>query len=583
MERRLAAILAADVVGFSRLMGVDEASTLAALQAHRREVLDPEIAARGGRIVKVAGDGILSEFPSVVAAVECAVAIQQSMAERNLGVTRDHRIEFRMGVNVDEVIVDGEDIFGDGVNVAARLENFADPGSVTITGVVFEQVKNRMKVQFRDRGHQRFKNISDPVRVFQFQPSGSIPTREGPTRIPEALPLPEKPSIAVMPFADLGGGSEQNYFAEGLRLDIQAALVHASGLFLIAAATINRYRGSGVSADQAAHEMGVRYVLEGAAQRSGRRIRVNVDLMDVVARRVVWAERYDRVLDDEFGVRDEITAEVLKALDVKLASGEWSLVHSSLHKLEALDRFYRGLGHFYAGTKEDNATARVAFEDVVRLQPESPIGSAYLCFTHWRDAFMGWKVPKDRSLNEAASWAERAVALRGSNGLPEIVLASEHLLNRRHDDALGSCAKAAELRPNCPTAASYLAYVLHYCGRPAEAVAKIHDAIRITPVYPAWYMTLLAAAYRDAGDLELSIQSARRAIELNPRECDARLILCTDHSAAGERDHAETLAREIVALDPDFSLAEYADTQPYRDMEHLRNLLSSLRATGLPA
>lgn len=583
MERRLAAILAADVAGFSRLVGTDEAGALAVLQAHRRELVDLEIAGRGGRIVKTTGDGILVEFTSVVAAVECAVAIQRGMANRNRDIPEHQRMELRIGVNLDEIIVDGDDILGDGVNITARLESFAEPGTICISGAVFDQVRSRLRYCFEDLGGQQFKNIAELVRVYRVKPADAAIEQAGPILGEMDLPLPKKPSIAIMPFTNLSGDPDKNYLSDGLRLGIQVALVHASGLFLIAPNTINKYRNAGISADQAGREMGVRYVLEGAVQWSGRRVRVNVELTDVVARQVIWAERYDRTLDDGFAVQDEITAEILKALDVKLASGEHWLLHSSLdNNMEVLDRFYRGLSHFYAGTKDDNASARQMFEAVARLQPLSPIGPAYVCFTYFLDAFRGWTDSKDHSLTQAALWAAKTVEFSTSNGLAHIVLAFDHLLNRRHDEALANCYKAVELRPNCPMANSSLANILHFCGRPKEAIVKIHEAIRIAPVYPPWYMTVLAAAYRDSGELERSMSAARRAIQLSPGDRDARLILCSDHGLAGRRQEAQTLAQEVVAIDPDFSVARYADSQPYKDTATLERLVDSLREAGLP-
>jgi class 3 adenylate cyclase/TolB-like protein len=505
MERRLAAILAADVVGYSRLMGRNEAGTLAALKAHRQELIEGEIASRGGRIIKLTGDGMLVEFASVVAAVECAAAIQVGIAERNRGVPPHERIEFRIGVNLDEVIADGADILGDGVNIAARLEAFAEPGSICISSAVFNQVKNRVGYAFADLGMQRFKNIAEPVHVFRLDPTETSDPTSRPAGGAAVLPPSEKPSIAILPFANLSGDPEQDYLAEGLRLDIQATLVHASGLFLIAPATVARYRGGATPADQAGRELGVRYVLQGAVRRSGGRIRVTAELTDVIARQIVWAERYDRVLEDGFDVQDEIVAEVLKGLDVRLASGERWLLHSSIGSLQALDVFYRALSRFYAGTKDDNAAAREAFEALARLQPDSAVGPAYVCFTHWVDAFRGWTDSKERSLAEAEAWAKKSVSIRGDNGLPHIVLASVHLLNRRHDEALAECYRAVQLRPNCPTANCYLANILHCCGRSDEAIARVQEAIRITPVYPPWYLTVLAAAYRDSGEFEQSI------------------------------------------------------------------------------
>jgi adenylate cyclase len=582
MERKLAAILAADVVGFSRLVGSNEARTLADLKGHRDNLVDPKVAECGGHIVKATGDGVLVEFPSVVAAVECAVAIQRGMLDRNRDVPRNEMIEFRIGVNLDEVVVDGADIFGDGVNIASRLEGIAEPGMICISRAVYSQVKGRVNLRFEDLGAQTLKNIAEPVHVYRIVPSGGGPEPGHIAWTGEDLPIPKKPSIAILPFANLSGEPGHDYFADGLRLAIQAALIHASGLFLIAAATVNRYREADVTAEQAGREMGVRYVLQGAVQRSGQRVRVTLELTDVAARQIIWAERYDRRLDDAFTLQDEITAEVLKALDIKLASGQKWLLHSTIGSLEALDPFYRGLSHFYAGTRDGNAAARDMFEAVARLQPDSPIGPAYLCFTHWADAFRGWADSKEQSLNQATLWAERAIKAKGSNGLAHIVLASVHLLNRRHDEALATCYKAVELRPNCPTANSYLANILHYCGRPAEAIAKIQEAIRITPVFPPWYMTLLAAAYRDNGEIGKSISAAEHSLRLSPEDLNARLILCSDYGFAGQHQQARKVAQEIVAIEPKFSLAKYAESQHYKDGQALTRLVDSLRAAGLP-
>lgn len=583
MERKLTAILFADVVGFSRLVGRNETKTLADLKAHRDDLVDPKIAEHGGRLVKTTGDGVLIEFPSVVAAVECAVAIQLGMIDRNRDIPENERIEFRIGVNLGEVVVEGDDIFGEGVNIASRLEGIAEPGMICISGAVFREVKSRVNFRFEDLGAQTLKNIADPIHAYRIALPGSGPPSQHTIWTDEILPIPKKPSIAILPFANLSGEPEHDPLADGLRLGIQAALIHASGLFLIGAGTVKRYSEANLmTADQAGREMGVRYVLQGAVQRSGQCIRITLELTDVAARQIIWAERFDRLLNDTFTVQDEISAEVLKALDIKLASGEKWLLHSTITNLEALDPFYRGLSHFYAGTKEDNAAARNMFEAVTRLQPDSPVGPAYLCFTYWADAFRGWAHSKEQSLAQATLWAEKAIKLKGSNGLAQIVLASVHLQNRHHNQALATCYNAVKIRPNCPTAASYLANVLLYCGRPAEAIAKIHEAIRITPVFPPWYMTLLAAAYRDKGEIAKSISAAEHGLRLSPGDRDIRLVLCSDYVLAGKRQQAQNVAQQIVAMEPQFSLARFAESQPYKDAESLTRLIDSLKAAGLP-
>jgi adenylate cyclase len=582
MERRLAGVLFADVVGYSRLMGQDEAETLASLKSHRREIIDPAIAEYGGRLVKTSGDGLLVEFASVVAAVQCGVAIQHGMVERNSDEPGVRRIDFRIGVHLAEVIVDGDDILGDGVNIAARLESSAEPGTVFISAAAHSQVKNRIDLPFDDLGEQQFKNIAEPIRVFRIRCSDAEVTHPEFFWGCESLPLPSRPSIAVMPFDNLSDSSGQDHMADGLRLDIQAALVKASGLFLIAPNTVARYRNTGISAEDAGRQMGVRFVLEGAVRRSGQSMRVSLELTDVVARRIVWAEQYDRALNDGFSVQDEITAEVLKALDVKLASGEKWLLHSSLKSLESLELFYRGLSRFYAGTKEDNAVARDMFEQVAHVQPESSVGPAYLSFAHWVDAFRGWTDAKDDSLRQAARWAEEAIRHTHSNGLAHIVQASIHLLNCHHEEALTSCYKAVELRPNCPTANSYLANVLHYCGRSPEAITKLKEAIRITPVYPAWYMSLLASAYRESGQLGSSIDAARHGIRLNPTDIEPRLVLCADYVLTGQVQQARREAQSILDVTPKFSTSAYIAEQPYKENRTMQRLAQNLREAGLP-
>ena len=314
---------------------------------------------------------------------------------------------------------------------------------------------------------------------------------------------------------------------------------------------------------------------------SGDTVRITVELTDTVARQVVWAEQYDRHLDDSFGVQDDITVEVVKALDVKLASGEKVYLQSTVTNPEALKSFYRGLHHMYKGTKDDHAEARRWFERVMQLQPDSPVGPTYMCFSHWMDAFRGWADSREQSLMQAAQWGEKALEFEGTNGFAHVVLATVELLNGRYDEALASCQEAIARRPNCPTANGYLAYVLHYCGHSPDAVGKIKEAIRLTPVYPPWLVTLLAAAYRESGDLGRSISTAKHSIGLSPRDLDARLILCSCYIVAGRREQAQRLASEIEKIDPSFSIARYAENQPYKNKETLRGLVENLREAGL--
>ncbi len=580
VQRKLTAILVADVVGYSRLMEADEAGTRSRLTSLHSELIDPRITSDGGRIVKTTGDGILAEFPSAVDAVRNAIAVQAEITDRNVELPESQRLVFRIGINLGDVIIEGDDIHGDGVNVAARLEALCEPGGVYISGSVYDQVTNKLAASFDDLGERTVKNISRPVRVYRAGSGLGIPTMGAAGT--EPLPQPTSPSIAVLPFTSLDDDPSQDYFADGLRLAIQASLVHVPGLFYVAPPAVNRYRDQDVTAQQVAREVGVRYVLEGAAQRSGERVRITVQLTDTAVRQVVWAERYDRDFSDTLAAQDEITTAVVTALGVKLVGGtRW--LQSSIKNLDALHSFYRGLNHFYRRTKHDNIVAREEFEDVFRLQPESPVGPSYLCMTHWNDAFMGWSESKNRSLMQAVEWAEKTNKFADTNGMAHMVLAFVHLMNRRHDEALATCYEAMELRPNCPIARSNLANVLHYCGHSAEAVAKVKESMRIMLFYPPWFLTLLAASYREIGEIDQSISTAKQELELSPTDIDARMVLCSVYDAAGLQEEAKKTAQEVIQIDPTFSIARYLENQPYKDEMTVNRLVESLRNAGLPA
>jgi adenylate cyclase len=581
VTRRLAAIFAADMVGYSRLMEADEEGTIARHNVHRSELIDPKIAEHDGRIVKTTGDGMLVEFASVVDAVRCAVEVQQALAEREADVPDDRRIQYRVGINLGDIVIDDDDILGDGVNVAARLEGAAEPGGVCVSEAVFKQVDGKVPVAFEDRGEQRFKNIATPIRMLKVQIGNAAVPRIPRLPAGEEVPPSEKPSIAILPFENLSTEPEYEFFADGLRLDIQATLVKARGLFLIATQTTGQYRGSDLSAEQAGSEMGARYVLEGAVQRAGSRIRVTVRLTDIAARQVIWAERYDREIDDLLMIQDDITVQIITALDLKLAVGEQGHLRHTLTNLEAVEQFYQGLSLFYAGSKETNAASRVHFERTAELQPDSPVGPSYVCFSHWLDAFRGWSDQRQASLDQATKWAERAASHPGANGLEHIVLASNHLFNGRHDDALAACQEAVARRPSCPSAHGYMANVLHFCGKASEAVSQIKEAIRVTPVYPPWLIPLLAAAYREAGTLDRSIAVAEHAVRMQPKDIHSLAVLCSDYVRTGRENDAQTVAGNIIDIDPDFSVDGYLASQPYRDPRAIERLAADLNSAGL--
>jgi class 3 adenylate cyclase len=585
MSRRLAAILAADVAGYSRLMEEDEDGTLASLQALHAGVIDPTIAKHHGRIVKLMGDGLLAEFASVADALDCALDIQQGVERRGTELPADQRLRYRIGINLGDVIIREDDIYGDGVNIAARLQELAAPGAVCIAGAVFDQIRRRTGLAFDDLGEQRVKNIERPLRVYRVVlDTGATTTGTQAAPVVPFLdfPSPQRPSIAILPFKTLSTDPGQDYLSDGLRLGIQATLVQLSGLFLVNAPVMNQYRDTEVSAARAGHELKVDYVLGGAIQQAGSRMRAILELTDAAAGQIIWAKNFDRVLDDVFKLQDEITREVISSLHLELLIGEPGRVwYGKLNGPEARECFYRGLSDLYKGTKEANASARRYFEELAWVQPDIVNGPSNVAVTHWLDAFLGWSDPDD-SMEQATIWAKKAVTYEDNDGLGYGVLGHALLLAGRYDEAVETCRKGVEYRASCPLSHGQLAMVSIYCGDAETAVKLATEAISLERTYPPWLINVLAGAYRDAGDLAKSIPAARESVRLDPRTTDGRIILCSDYSLAGQRDEAERVAEDIVAIDPRFRLADFARTQPYKEAEVLERLVESLRKAGLP-
>jgi adenylate cyclase len=588
VQRRLAAIVTADVVGYSRLMSEDETGTLANLKRCREAIIAPTITEHGGRTLKLMGDGMLVEFGSAVDALECAVAIQRGMATRNADVERNRRIFLRIGINVGDVIVEDDDLYGDGVNVAARLETLASAGGICISGTVHDQVAGKIAQTPVYMGKQALKNIEKPVRAYRIQADDAVVVAEesGGASV-EALTLdflpPERPSVAIVPFKSMGADPEQAYLADGIRLGIQSTLVQLSGLFLVNAPAMNAYRGQDVTPGLVGSELDVRYVLEGAVQKAGNRVRATVQLTDVAAKATIWAERYDRLLDDVFDLQDEISREVVSSLSVRLFSSD--IDPTSFGKLsgsEAREYFCRGISHLYKGTPEDNVVARETFEKLFRVEPRSVLGPSNVSVTHWVDAFFGWSDNTKESIERATEWAERALEYAENNGLGHTVLGHLQLLERRYEEALAISAKGVQLRPNCPMAHGLLGSVLNYYGDPQGAVKSLRNALGLSRVYPVWLINLLAAAYRDSGQVDLSIPAAKEAARLDPDDNEARLILCSDYAMTANLEEARTTAEKILAREPSFGISAYARKHPYKNHASLDRVVEALREAGLP-
>jgi adenylate cyclase len=571
MERRLAAVLHADVVGYSRLMSADEAGTLKALKAYEIDVIDPTVGTHRGRIVKRMGDGYLAEFASVVDAVECALAWQ-----RQAPAEGDRQLKFRMAVHLGDIISEGEDIYGEGVNIAARLEALSQPGCISLSDDAFRQVRGRVNAEFHDLGEHEVKNIPHPVRIWEWRSPTAIPRRLQNVK----LPALEGPSIVIMPFRNLTGDPEKEYFCDGLRMDIQNALVKVSGLFLIASGSAYAFRGG--SAQVAACTLGARYVLQGSVRAAGQKARVSAELSEADSGRIIWSEQFDRTLDDSFELQDEITGRVLAAIDVKLVLGEQAKVwHKTLKDLRALEAFFKGVHAFYQMDRESMQRARQYFERVAEIRPDVPVGATWVAMSHWFDIQRGWSDAPQRSTELARHWAEVAVSMPDADGQAHSALSYFYLIERRFDEALKAGRQAVANRPSCAYANAFYGNVLHYCGEQDDAIHHVKLAMRVQPLHPPFYLHMLALAYHAHGNLDLAVSTAKQALELNPNDLANRIVLTSAYVGLGRQEMAKEMAAEIKRIDPSFSITQFANAQPYREQALLEKFISDLQSAGL--
>src|SRR5216683_1501300 len=581
VQRRLAAILAADVAGYSRLMGADEEGTLAALKELRRELADPKIKEHRGRIVKTTGDGLLVEFASVVDAMRCAVEVQHEMAERNAGVPEERRLQFRIGINIGDIIKDGRDIYGDGVNVAARLEALAEPGGICVNRVVRDQVRDKLDFAFEDAGEQRVKNIARPLRVYRVR-TGRVVGEARSTAQPP-LALPDKPSVAVLPFTNMSGDPDQEFVSDGIAEDVITALSRYPSLFVIARNSCFTYKGRAVDVKQVGRELGVRYVLEGSVRKAGNRIRVTAQLVEAETGNHVWAERYDRDLADIFAVQDEITEAVTVAIAPAIADAEQQrAVRKPPGSLDAWAAYQRGLWHLSEANQNDNATAQRFFQQAVDLDPTFAGCYSALALLQLQTAAVYQKLGLFEAQSSAEALARRAVALDGADAEARSCLGWALQARGELEGALAEIERALVMSPNLAVAHGQRGATLIFSGRPKEGLAAVQTSIRLDPRDPFSAIRLLhiACGLYFSGEYEAVIEAAKRLIRSYP---DFPMIYRWPAAALGQLGRS---AEAKEALDKAISLAPAAFDMyvrkrvPWFRPEDHAHLLDGLRKAG---
>ena len=589
VQRRLAAILSADVVGYSRLMGIDEAGTLGRLKALRREIIDPMIAAHAGRMVKLMGDGALVEFASAVDAVTCAIEIQKRIREHDTGVSEDDRIEFRIGINVGDIIVDGDDIYGDGVNVAARIQALADPGGIYISRGAAEQVRDKVPIKIETRGEQTVKNIARPIEVFCIMADErdriAVAFPEPATRAPSPV-VTDKPSIAVLPFNNMSGDHDQEYFSDGISEDVITNLSRNRVFFVISRSTSFTYKGAAVDVARVARELGVRYVLEGSVRRVGNRVRITAQLIDAPSGHHLWADRYDRELADVFLVQDEIARNITGAIAPGIISAE--IQHSRRKdpgQLDAWDRIMRAHWHIRRFTQDDMAQARLLLAQAIALDPANSMALSDLAFACHFEAVFGWGDGPAASHTQLGEAARKAVAADDSDAAAHTALAIYDLFSGRHEEARRRLLGALDLDPNAVFARGYLGVSYAFSGDYDAALPHLDEAIRLSPRDPLliiWQLckgwaALLTQRYEEA------IKFASLAAEANPEFPDIYAVLA---AANGQLDHVDAAQAALDQLSqrmPALTTNDERLNRPLERAEHRASFLEGLRKAGMPA
>jgi adenylate cyclase len=621
-KRKLTAILSADVVGYSRLMEDDEEATIQTLNTYRNS-MSTLIQQHRGRVVDMTGDNLMAEFSSVVDAVECAVETQKDMSERNVDLPENRRMLFRIGVNLGDIVEEDDRIYGDGVNIAARLEGLAEAGGICISRTAYDQVKKKLELGYEYLGKHSVKNISEPVHAYRvlMEPEavGKVigekrkekrwmalaavivlligvgglvgwylyieqTKRIEPASVEKmAFPLPEKPSIAVLPFDNMSGDPKQDYFSDGLTEQIISALSRAPHLFVIARNSTFTYKGKPVKVQQVAEELGVRYVLEGSVRKSEDRVRITAQLIDALKGHHMWSESYDRDLKDIFALQDEITLNVVTAMRVKLTLGEQDRMYTKGTKnLKAYLKTLEAIEPFFLFKKEANARARQLLEEAISLDPEYGGAYSFLGFCHFWDAVFGWSESPPKSIKKAFELAQKAQSLDDSLAQPHELISKVYVFQGKHKKAIAEARQAIELNPNGALVAYNLGWVLRCAGRPEEAIPWMKKSIRLNPtsLSQAWVFDTLGRAYFLAERYEDAVAEYKKAVNLNPNYRDAHVGLASTYAILDKKGKARSEASEILRIEPSFSIKKYAKFMYFQ--VGLKTEIEGLRKAGLP-
>jgi len=576
MHRKLSAILSADVKGYSRLMGEDEEATVSTLKKYR-EVLAGLIQQYRGRVVDSPGDNMLAEFPSVVDAAECAVEIQKKLQAENVELPGTRRMEFRIGINLGDIIQDEERIYGDGVNIAARMEGLADGGGICISGTVFDNIENKVALGYEFLGEKTVKNISKPVRAYRVLFEHGDDFHEG----SGALTLPDRPSIAVLPFTNMSGDPDQEYFSDGITEDLITDLSKISGLFVIARNSVFTYKGKAVKVQDVSHELGVRYVLEGSVRKAGDRVRITSQLVDATTGGHLWADRYDRDLSDIFALQDEVTEKIVAVLAVKLGKGEQQrLEEKQTGNVMAYDFFLRGLGHANQYTKEANEEAKKMFHKAIEVDPKFAIAYGKLGFTYLADWIMGWS-QDPQSLDRALELGKKARSL--NEALPEAycLLGEGYLWKKQHERAVSLYETAIELNPNNAQWCTDLGGILNFSGDPERAIGLIKKALRLDPLSSPYTFFNLGLAQYLVKRYEEAETSLKRALKITPDFVPARALLAGTYIETGRPDEARKETAEMLKRSPETTLEIWRQRLPFKDPAFTERCIDALREAGL--